>query len=79
MANSYTKISDTEIERTKQEDAPAPKIDKFNYDFLVQQKKDIEKQRDDYVAQRNIEIAEIDEMLEECGKLGILTAKVEEV
>jgi len=74
----YKKIDANTIERTKQDPLPEPKVDKFDYDFLIQQKKNIESQRDVYVVQRNIEIAEIDEMLAECGKLNIVAKVTEE-
>lgn len=72
----YKKIDGSTIERTKTDTTVS--VDKFDYDFLVEQKKSIEVQRDAYVAARNVEIAEVDEMLTECGKLGI-TSKPKEI
>jgi hypothetical protein len=76
MTNTYEKV-DGVLRRTKQEEAPKPQVNDFKLEFLIEQKKAIEAQRDAYVSARNVEIAEIDEMLEECSKLGIAT-KVEE-
>ena len=79
MGNTYSKISDTEIERTKQEDQPAAVKNTFTRAFLEQQKKDIQTQKDAYDALRDIELAEVNEMLAECDKLSITTNPTEVV
>lgn len=69
---TYSKASDTEIERVMQAPQPAPVTTKFARAFLEQQKKDIQASKDAYDAQRDIELAEVNEMLAECDKLNIV-------
>ena len=78
MGNTYVKVSDTEIEVTKQDPAPAPVTNKYDYDFLIQQRKDIQKQKDDYDALRDAELLEVNTLISEADKLGITSAKTVE-
>ena len=69
------KISDNEIQITKQGEAPAPIIISYKYDFLIAQKAKIIADANNYLQARQKELAEVNTLLTECEKLGI-TAKV---
>ena len=75
MANTYAKVDDYNIERTKQEAQPAAVKTTFNREFLESQKKAIQASKDAYDAQRDGELAEVNEILAECDKLGIKVAE----
>ena len=51
---------------------------KYDYGFLKQQLIDIQKQKDDFDALRDAELAEVNTLIAEADKLGIVE-KVEEV
>ena len=72
---TYKKIDDFRIEKT--EVKSSTEVNTFEVNFLTEQKKNIESQRDAYAAARNVEIAEVDTLLAECAKAGI-TAKEKE-
>lgn len=44
---------------------------KYTLEYLIKQKQDIQDQKDRDNKQRDLELAEIDELLVECEKLGI--------
>jgi hypothetical protein len=75
--NTYENV-DGFLRRTKQEDAPAPQVNDFKLEFLLTQKAAIEAQKAEQVAARDRELAEIDEMITECGKLGIVAQPIVE-
>ena len=79
MANTYAKVDDYNIERTKQEEKPAAVKTTFNREFLESQKKAIQASKDAYDAQRDVELEEVNEMLVECDKLGIKATEPTEV
>lgn len=70
------KIDDNQIEVTKTETKEIKNT--FSYEYLISQREAIKKQKSEQIAQRDIELAEIDVLLTECSKLGI-SAKVEEI
>ena len=76
MTDEYTKISDSEIKVVKTETKEVEHT--YNYDFLIKQKATIEAQKAREMAQRDLEIAEVNALLAECVKLGI-TAEPEPI
>lgn len=69
MLNTFQKIDNQTIEVEKTE--TTTKTVQYNCEFLVNQKKVIEEQKTRDNVQRDLEIAEIDELLLECIKMGI--------
>ena len=76
MTDVFTKISDSEIKVIKTETKEVANT--YNYSFLLQQKKDIQAQKDREIALRNKELLEVNLLIAECIKLGI-TEAVKEV
>ena len=73
-----TKISDTSISMDKV--TPAVTVtNTYERGFIEGQIKSITAQRDAYVAARQVELDECNAIIAEMDKLGILTAKVEEI
>ena len=72
----FSKVSDSEIKviKTKTKEV----ANTYNYAFLLQQKKDIQAQKDRDNLQRDKELAEVNLLIAECIKLGI-TEAVKEV
>jgi len=75
MTDVFTKVSDSEIKVIKTETKEVANT--YNYSFLLQQKKDIQAQKDRDNALRDAELLEVDNLIAECKKLGIVE-KVEE-
>ncbi len=71
MEITSVKLDDSTIEITKQEPVPAPKVTKYDYSFLVSQRAQIIKQRDEQLSARQKELDEVDGLLAECEKLGV--------
>jgi len=69
----FKKIDDFTIEKT--EVVSETKTNAYDINFLIKQKQDIKKQRDEFVIARNIEIAEVDNLIAEAKKLGIEPSK----
>lgn len=67
--DTFTKVSDTELKVTKV--VSETKEHTYTLDYLLSQKASIEKQRDEQIAQRAIELAEVNTLIAEAGKLGI--------
>jgi len=65
----FTKVSDSEIKVIKTETKEVEHT--YNYDYLLKQKATIEAQKAREMAQRDLEIAEVNALLAECIKLGI--------
>ena len=65
------KISDTEIQVTKTETKKT--TNNFTLDYLLKQKSDIQAQKDRDNGQRDVELAEVQNMIDEAQKQGVLT------
>ncbi len=65
------KVSDNEIKIIKIEERT--KDTTYCYEDLLMQRANIVKQKEDFIAERNKEIAEVDAILAECEKAGITT------
>ena len=74
---AYKKINEYEIEVTKELPAPEPIVVKYERSFIESQIETIIKDRDDYVAKRNTEILECQNIINEMDKMNIIT-KIEE-
>lgn len=72
------KISEHEIEVTKQAPIQEPIITKYERSFIEEQIITITKDKDDYVAKRNAELLECQNILAEMDKLNIVVKVVEE-
>lgn len=70
------KIDNNTIEITKTENKET-KVN-YDYDFLVNQKAMIIKDANDYLEKRKVEIDEIDAILAECDRLGIVSNLIKE-
>lgn len=64
------KVDDFTIEVTKEIPAKAD-VRKYNYNFLLAQKKAIEADLAKFTAARQAELAEVNALIAECEKLGI--------
>ena len=69
MTDVFTKVSDSEIKVIKTETKEVANT--YNYAFLLQQKKDIQAQKDREIVLRDKELAEVNLLIAECIKLGI--------
>lgn len=78
MEPQYKKVSDYEIEITKEVPTPEPIKTKYERSFIENQIITITEDRDKYVASRDAEILECQNILAEMYKLNIVT-KVEPV
>lgn len=67
----YKKIDNSIIEVTKTI-PEIKKVSKYSYDFLLEQKKQIQLQKDKYDEERDTELAEVDAHIAECEKLGLV-------
>jgi hypothetical protein len=70
--DNITKISECEVEVTKTKPEEVVKT-KYERGFIEEQIKQITKQRDEYVAQREVELAECQAILDEMNKLEVIT------
>ena len=78
MEPQYKKVSEFEIEITKEVPKPEPIKTTYERSFIENQIKVISEDRDKYVASRNTEIEECEKILTEMDKLNIV-AKVEPI
>ena len=67
-----TKLDDNTIEVVKVIPERELPPQRYTVEFLNNQKKSIQTQLDNYTAQRQAEIAEVDSLLAECTKLGVV-------
>jgi hypothetical protein len=74
MDTTATKIDENTVRIIKTV-AAHDEVHEYKLDFLLKQKADIEKQRDDFVAAREAELKEVDHLIWHCEQEGI---KVEE-
>ena len=70
-----TKIDDNQINVKKVETKETENI--FTYEYLVSQREAIQAQKDRDNVQRDLELAEIDILLSECGKLNVVAKPLE--
>jgi hypothetical protein len=72
------RIDDFKIRITKTE---VPVVTEHEYDinFLLQQKKNIQAQKDAFDAARDAELKEVEELLQHCSDQGIVEKPVEEI
>ena len=77
MPDVFTKVSDSEIKVVKTETKEVANT--YNYSFLLQQKKDIQAQKDREIALRDKELLEVNLLIAECIKLGIVAKAVEPI
>ena len=66
----YTKVNANEIKVVKTESNTSET--KYSYEDLISQKASIIRQKEEYVAQRDKEIAEITAILDKCKELGVV-------
>ena len=74
MPITATKLTDSSIQVVKQDDAPAPVTQTYDYDFLLSQKAAIIKQANDFLAQRQKELDDIQALLDQADALGVKQA-----
>ena len=70
MDPTFTKVDDTTIKKTQEVEIKAGEKT-YNIDFLKQQEIAIIRQRDDFVAAREVELKEVQELIAKCEELGI--------
>ena len=68
----YNKISEFELEVTKEVTNPEPITTKYDRSFIEQQIKNIQEQKDSFNAQRDAEIAECNEILSKMDEMNIV-------
>ena len=67
------KIDENTIEITKTiEPEPIVTTQTYQLDFLLSQKISIQKQKDDFDSLRDAELAQVNSLIDECNKLGIV-------
>ena len=71
-----TKISDTEIEITKDIPKPEPVVQKYERSFIERQIVAIQSQKDAFDAQRDLEIADCQAILDQMDSLGVVAKPV---
>jgi len=69
--NTYTKVSDGEMEVIKEAPIVEPITTKYSIDFLKQQELNILKQMNDYIEQRQKELVEVRELITQAELLGL--------
>jgi len=69
MEKTYTKNEDGKLEVVS---TPTVKTSSYDISFLKKQLVDIQTQKDEQMAQRDIELAEITVLIAECNKLDIV-------
>ena len=67
---TYKKIDDNTIEVTKTP-VVKPTTAKYEVGYLKSQRENIIKQRDEFVAQRDLELAEVQLLIDKCKELNI--------
>lgn len=73
----YRKLSETELEVTKPAPIIEPIVTKYERSFIEQQIIQIQKSKDEFDAQRDVELAECQAILEEMDKQGVIAKPVE--
>lgn len=71
------KIDDNSIEITKVENRVSTNV--FTYEYLTSQREAIQAQKNKDNIQRDLELAEIDVLLAECDKIGVMANPIKEV
>ena len=71
------KVNDFSIEITKQDPQPDPVKTTYQRDFIEKQILAIQKQKDDYDAQRDAELAECAEILKAMDDVGVIAIPIE--
>ena len=82
MENFATKISDSEMSIVKPAPVVEPQTVTYTLDFLKSQELSILKSMNDFVAQRQVELAEVRDLISQAEKLGIkssVTLQAEQV
>ena len=72
------KLDDYTLEVTTTPPAPDPVVQTYDRGFLEQQLKDIQKQKDDFDAERDTEIAQVQKLLDLCDQQGVITKPIEQ-
>lgn len=70
------KLNDNQIKIVETKNEVVERV--YDYNFLIQQRKDIQTQRDRDNAQRDLELKEVTELIAKCKELGIGEKEVEE-
>ena len=70
-----TKLTASSISVSKE--VITPTTTTYEYDYLVKQRASIEAQKAQQIADRDRELAEIDELLGECAKLNVVAKPIE--
>ena len=70
MTNKINKIDDNTIEVVKT--TTIESTTQFTYEELIAQKKAIQNQKDEQMAQRDAELAEIEDLLSQCTTLNVV-------
>jgi len=65
------KNADGKLEVTIQKEAPLAEVKTYDYSFLISQCAAIIKQANDFLAQRQVELDEVQSLLNQCDALGI--------
>ena len=68
------KLSDNQIQVSKQKEAPEPEIVTYDYEFLISQKSRIIADADSYIDARQKELDEVNDLIAQAEALGV-TAK----
>jgi hypothetical protein len=74
---TYTKISEFEIEITKPVEVVEVVKNTYKRDFIESQIEKITKDKEDYIAKRDAELVECNQILSEMDKLNIITKPIE--
>ena len=69
----YTKVNENEIKVVKIEQNKSEV--KYSYEDLILQRASIIRQKEEFIKARDVEIAEITEILDKCKELGITEKK----
>jgi hypothetical protein len=72
-----TKLTASSISVSKK--VITPTTTTYEYDYLIKQRASIEAQKAQQIADRDRELAEIDELLGECAKLNVVANPIEEI
>lgn len=63
----YTKLNDNTIQVEMTETHSF----KYDYDYLISQRKILKEQKDKFIAEKETELKKLDGLIKECEKLGI--------
>jgi Pyruvate/2-oxoacid:ferredoxin oxidoreductase gamma subunit len=75
---SAVKVSESKVEITIQPETPEPKVEVYDYDFLINQRASIIKQANDFMTARQVELDDIDAKLALCDEQGVTSAVMPE-